>query len=93
MKEKLKDKVRRQRSKDGYLTDIDIRRIRQKLGFTQIEMAEKLGVGEKNFARYENLSVRQSKAMDNLLRILDVYPEVFQILEVKWRSADMKKKR
>lgn len=39
------------------------------------------GVGPKTFARYENLSVRQSKAMDNLLRILDRFPEAIKILE------------
>lgn len=69
-----KEKERRERSRDGFLTDLDIKRIRKKLGLTQRELAEKLGVGEKNFARYENLSVRQSRAMDNLLRILDAYP-------------------
>jgi putative zinc finger/helix-turn-helix YgiT family protein len=64
-----------------YLTGEDIKRIRKKLGLTQEGMAEKLGVGLKTFARYENLSVRQSKAMDNLLRILDKYPESIEIIE------------
>lgn len=86
-----KVKKRRQRLKDGFLTDQDIRRIRKKLGLTQREIAEKLGVGEKNFARYENLSVRQSKAMDNLLRILDEYPDAIRVLEVKSQSIDAKK--
>ncbi len=92
MKEKLpKDKIRRQRSKDGYLTDLDIKRIRKKLELTQVEMAEKLGVGEKNFARYENLSVRQSKAMDNLLRILDIYPDAIKSLRDFRRSHTTKR--
>ena len=34
------------------------------------------GVSEKTFARYENLSVRQSRSMDRLLRILDNYPNL-----------------
>ncbi|MBI5102672.1 MAG: type II toxin-antitoxin system MqsA family antitoxin [Nitrospirae bacterium] len=79
--EHLKEKIRFERVVDGFLTDEDIKAIRKKLGLTQREMAKKLGVGEKNFARYENLSVRQNKAMDNLLRILDVYPEALRVLE------------
>ena len=80
IEKRLKQKLRNQRVSEGYLSDEDIKRIRKKLGLTQKEMAEKLGVGLKNFARYENLSVRQSKAMDNLLRILDEYPETIKVL-------------
>ena len=87
-KEKLKEKIRAERSAAGFLTDEKIKEIRKKLGLTQRQMAETLGVGEKNFARYENLSVRQSKAMDNLLRILDAYPEAIKILK---HSGDQKK--
>ncbi len=64
----------------------------KKLVLTQREMAEKLGVGEKNFARYENLSIRQSKAMDNLLRMLDSYPDLIKVIEVKRQSVNVKKK-
>lgn len=78
-----KIRIRVRRLTEGFLTDKDIKRIREKLGLTQREMAKKLGVGEKNFARYENLSVRQSKAMDNLLRILDKYPVAMEVLEEK----------
>ena len=78
--ERLKEKIRFERTVDGYLTDEDIRRIRKKLGLSQEEMAIRLGVGLKNFARYENLAVRQSKAMDNLLRVLDVYPDAIRLL-------------
>lgn len=78
--ERSKLRKRNKLSADGFLTDEDIKRIRKKLGFTQEEMAKKLGVGLKNFARYENLSVRQSKAMDNLLRVLDRYPETLEVL-------------
>ena len=83
--ERKKEKIRLQRLADGFLTDEDIKRIRKKLGLTQKQIAEKLGVGEKNFARYENLSVRQIKAMDNLLRILDAYPEAIEVLKEKKR--------
>jgi putative zinc finger/helix-turn-helix YgiT family protein len=76
-----KQKKRSKLLAEGYLTDEDIKRIRGKLGLTQKAMAEKLGVGLKTFARYENLSVRQGKAMDNLLRILDEYPESLEVIE------------
>ncbi len=89
--EYLKERIRFERSVDGFLTDEDIKRIRKKLGLTQKEMAEKLGVGAKNFARYENLSVRQGKAMDNLLRILDIYPRAIEVLNVRGHSIDTEK--
>jgi HTH-type transcriptional regulator/antitoxin MqsA len=85
-----KIKKRVQRLKEGFLTDKDIKRIRKKLGLAQREMAKELGVGEKNFARYENLSVRQSKAMDNLLRILDAYPDAIKLLGVNKQSNRFK---
>lgn len=85
-KDPHKVKKRLQLSAKGFLTDVDIKRIRKKLGLNQKEMDEKLGVGEKTFTRYENLSVRQSRAMDNLLRILDEYPEAIKVL--KGRSVD-----
>jgi HTH-type transcriptional regulator/antitoxin MqsA len=64
------------RSVDGLLSAEQIRRIRKKIGLTQEQMAEILGGGLKSFARYESGLVCQSRAMDNLLRILDRYPYV-----------------
>lgn len=63
-----------QRETDGLLTSSQIKRGRVALGFTQDAFASLLGVGEKNFARYENGKVTQSKSMDNLLRIIFEYP-------------------
>ncbi len=57
------------------------KRIRKKFGCTQEEMAKKLGVGLKTFARYETSQVIQSRAMDNLLRILDKHPEALNAIE------------
>ena len=64
------------RKTDGLLASDEIKAIRKKLGKTQTEMAVLLGVGEKNFARYENGQVTQSRAMDKLLRILDTDPNI-----------------
>lgn len=68
------------RSVDGLLTSDEIKAIRKKLGKTQAEMAEWIGVGEKNFARYENGQVTQSKPMDLLLRILGKFPNILNNL-------------
>lgn len=64
------------RKTDGLLTSNEIKAIRKKMGKTQIEMAALLEVGKKNFARYENGQVTQSKPMDMLLRILNEDPNI-----------------
>ena len=51
-----------------------------KLHLTQEQMATALGGGLKGFARYENGQIIQSRAMDNLLRILDQFPENLDVL-------------
>lgn len=63
-----------QRKVDGMLTSSEIRQLRIGLGFTQREMSNRFGGGEKSFARYENATLRQSRAMDNLLRFLKRFP-------------------
>ena len=68
------------RQVDGLLMAADIKRIRRKLHLTQEQMATVLGGGLKGFARYENGQVVQSRAMDNLLRILDGFPESLGVL-------------
>jgi HTH-type transcriptional regulator/antitoxin MqsA len=66
---------------DGLLTGDEIREIRKKLGLTQEEMSEILGGGLKSFARYETGQICQSKAMDNLLKILDRFPQVIHLIQ------------
>ena len=68
------------RQVDGLLMAVDIKRIRRKLHLTQEQMATVLGGGLKGFARYENGQVVQSRAMDNLLRILDHFPDSLGVL-------------
>ena len=68
------------REVDGLLTGSQIKRIRQKLEFTQEQMAQVFGGGLKAFARYESGKVCQSRAMDNLLRILDANPDGVKVL-------------
>lgn len=69
------------RSIDGLLTSKEIRTIRKALGFTQKDFGLLLGGGKKGFARYESCSVTQSKAMDNLLRVVMETPVVIDTLQ------------
>jgi HTH-type transcriptional regulator / antitoxin MqsA len=68
------------RKVDGLLTSDEIKKIRTSLAFTQEAFGNLLGGGTKGFARYETGTVSQSKAMDNLLRIVDAHPFVLDVL-------------
>lgn len=63
-------------SVDGYLTTTEMRRIRKKLGLTQHQASQIFGGGHNAFSRYEKGKSRPSKSTDNLLRLLDKYPEL-----------------
>ena len=80
------------RQVDGLLTSAEIKRIRRRLHLTQEQMAAVLGGGLKSFARYENGQVVQSRAMDNLLRILDRFPESLDALPGVPRPQAKRKK-
>lgn len=69
-----------QRKVDGLLTSEQIRKGRIALGFKQGVFAQVLGVGGKNFSRYENGKVTQGKSMDNLLRIIFEYPFTLDVI-------------
>lgn len=69
----------RRRTVDGLLTSDEIRTIRQQFGLTQVEFATYLRVSQKTFARYETGQATQSYAMDDLLRVLQHYPEVIKL--------------
>jgi HTH-type transcriptional regulator/antitoxin MqsA len=66
---------------DGLLTAAEIRDIRKRLKLTQRKAGELLGGGERAFQKYESRQVMVSKAMSNLLRILDRHPE--NLAEIK----------
>ena len=70
-----------QRKVDGLLTSEEIKRIREKYGLSQRELARILGIAEKSIAKYEAGFVAQSKAMDNLLRVIGEFPNVLQYLK------------
>ena len=69
-----------QREADGLLTSDEIRQMREKHRLSQREFARILGIAEKSFTKYELGLVSQSRAMDNLLRVIDEFPDVLSFL-------------
>ena len=66
---------------DNLLTSSEMVKIRTSLGFTQKVFGELLGGGPKAFAKYESSVLTQSRAMDNLIRIVDTFPETIAFLK------------
>jgi putative zinc finger/helix-turn-helix YgiT family protein len=58
------------------LTPDEIRDGIAKLGLSQKEVAERLGVAEATLSRWLTETVIQSRAMDNYLRVFFQFPEV-----------------
>ncbi|WP_445487870.1 type II TA system antitoxin MqsA family protein [Rhodopseudomonas sp. RCAM05734] len=56
------------------LTPQEIRRIREKIGLSQVEAGELLGGGPRAFTKYESGTIRPAMAIANLLRLLDAKP-------------------
>jgi len=77
---------------DGLLTGDEIKEIRKRLNLTQEQISEILGGGLKSFARYESGHICQSRAMDNLLRILNKYPDVIHIILKRSSEGYMRQK-
>jgi putative zinc finger/helix-turn-helix YgiT family protein len=65
------------------LTAEEIRSIRHKLGKTQAEMGELLGIGEKTYCRWESGTHFQSEAFDRYLRLLDMPEVVDRLNEIR----------
>lgn len=63
----------------------EIKRIRKKLGLTQVEAGELLGGGPRAFQKYESGDALPSRAICTALRLLDKDPAGLKVL----RSADV----
>lgn len=59
---------------DGVLTPQEVARIRQRLGLSQRQAGALLGGGPRSFQKYESGTDWVTKAMANLLRLLDRDP-------------------
>ena len=58
----------------------DVRRIRRKLGLNQQTAGQLLGGGPSAFNKYEKGDVLPSKAISNLLRVLEAVPSALNYL-------------
>ena len=76
-----------QRKIDGLLTSDEIKAIRRMFKLSQAEISNLLGGGSKSFARYENGTVKQSRAMDTLLRLLADRPSLINQINQNWESV------
>ena len=58
----------------------EIRAIRKKLKLTQVQAGTILGGGKKAFQKYESGEILPSRAISNLLRILEAQPGLLQMI-------------
>jgi DNA-binding transcriptional regulator YiaG len=61
----------------------DIRRIREKLGISQVEAGELLGGGPRAFTKYEGGVIKPAASTANILRMLDANPAALATLTGK----------
>jgi HTH-type transcriptional regulator/antitoxin MqsA len=64
------------RAYEGLLSPQEIRAIRDRLGYTQAQLEQVLGVGRKTVVRWEKGTVRQSRLADRFLRTLAAHPNI-----------------
>jgi HTH-type transcriptional regulator/antitoxin MqsA len=60
-------------------------------GYTQEEFGNILGGGKKAFARYENGTITQSRAMDNQLKMLRSNPKILAVIVKKLPDKGVEK--
>jgi HTH-type transcriptional regulator/antitoxin MqsA len=66
----------------------EVRRVRKTLGLTQREAGLLLGGGPNAFQKYETAELVPSKAISNLLRVLEVHPAALEVLRHETQSAE-----
>jgi putative zinc finger/helix-turn-helix YgiT family protein len=72
--------VSARRHMEGLLDGDDIRRIRTTLGLSQADFEAALGIGPKTIIRWESNLTTQSKAIDDVLRLIDFDPANIRLL-------------
>lgn len=75
------------REQNGFLQPDEISALRRRWGVTQAQLEDALGVGRKTVARWEAGRVLQSRALDNLLRAIDEFPQVLSFLAERQGAA------
>jgi putative zinc finger/helix-turn-helix YgiT family protein len=75
--EKVDDQINAAlRSHLHLLTPEEMRHALERVGMTQKEAADRLGIAEATLSRWLNKTQIQSRAMDNLLRVFFAFPQV-----------------
>jgi len=75
----------------GLLQPEEIKDIRARLGLTQVQMAELLGVGEKTYTRWEAGKSYHNTSSDNLIRLVAQRPDLFAGLSAQ-RDPERRKR-
>lgn len=73
------------------LTAEEIRSLRHRLGKTQTEMSDLLGIGEKTYCRWESGTHFQSEAFDRYLRLLEEPSVVDLLTQIKLEKQGAEK--
>ena len=71
------------------LAATEVRRVRKRLGLTQREAGLILGGGPNAFQKYETADLVPSKAISNLLRVLEAHPAALEVLRRETQAADI----
>lgn len=69
------------------LAAAEVRRVRKALGLTQREAGLILGGGPNAFQKYETAELVPSKAISNLLRVLEAHPVALEVLRREFQSS------
>lgn len=78
-----KRKIKSTPSRLPELEPDDIRRVREKLGLSQVEAGELLGGGPRAFTKYEGGAIKPAASIANILRMLDANPAALATLTGK----------
>jgi HTH-type transcriptional regulator/antitoxin MqsA len=68
---------------EGLLEPDEIKRIRKKLGLTQLVAGELIGGGPRAFQKYEMGDLLPSRAISSALMLLDRDPKALKVLEAR----------
>jgi HTH-type transcriptional regulator / antitoxin MqsA len=68
------------RAREGLLPGADIRQVRLALGLSQADFENALGIGPKTVVRWENDVTIQSKAIDDVIRLVAFDPDNLRYL-------------
>lgn len=79
------------KEQEGLLTSSQIKALRNSLDLSQAQLEAALGVGAKTVVRWENGTAVQSKALDDVLRLIQLDPDNLRLL-VRVRQQSLRGK-